>query len=99
MEPMSSPSLYAGFERLHARRGLLPDDRGMGMQTLWHRPSNADWAVGDTILHLRKTMRIYRQLTSLSSPGLFPVAGCYEIARSTETPFTYSLNTRQPENA
>jgi hypothetical protein len=71
----------------------------MEMQTLWHRPSNADWAVGDTILHLCKTVRIYRRLTRLSSPGLFPVAGCYEIARSTETPFTYSLNTRQPENA
>ena len=53
MEPMSSPSPYAGFERLRAQRGdFFPMIEGMGMETLWHRPSNADRAVGDTILHL-----------------------------------------------
>lgn len=74
MEPMSSPSLCAAFERLHAQRGnFFPMIERMGMETLWHRLSNADWAVGDTILHLCKTMRIYRRLTRLSLPGLFPV--------------------------
>lgn len=72
MEPMSSPSLCAAFERLHAQRGdFFPMIEGMGR---WHRPSNADWAVRDTILHVCKTMRIYRQLTRLSLPGLLPVA-------------------------
>jgi hypothetical protein len=61
MRTLLSPSLQAGFGRLFAQREVFfPMIEGAGMTTLWRRPTEADWAVGDTLLHLCKTMGVYR---------------------------------------
>lgn len=75
MRTLLSPSLQAGFERLHAQReAFFPMIKGVGVAKLWRRPTDADWPIGDTLLHLCKTMRVYRVFIGVSWPLLFPVA-------------------------
>ena len=75
MRTLVSPSLQAGFKRLHAQReAFFPMIEDAGMAKLWRCPTETDWAIGDTLLHLCKTIRIYRVFIAVSWPALFPVA-------------------------
>lgn len=73
MKTILSPSLHARFQLLRAqRRDFVPTIEGLGVESLWRRPTDADWALGDTFLHLCKTMQVYRLLIEVSLPVVFP---------------------------
>ena|SRR5215469_8150967 len=79
MRTLLSPSLHAGFEVLHAQREVfLPVLQYASGRTLWGRPSDSSWAVGDSLLHLCKTMRVYNILIRGSWPVLFPIAWLFQ---------------------
>lgn len=75
MRTLLSPSLHEGFATLDAQREIFfPILERAAATAVWRRPTDADWAVGDTLLHLCKTMQVYRLLIIVSWPVLFPIA-------------------------
>ena len=70
-----SPSLRRGFESLRAQReAFFPTIEGFEVEMLWRRPTDTGWAIGDTVQHLCKTMRVYWFLIRVSWPVLYPMA-------------------------
>jgi hypothetical protein len=75
MPTLRSPSLDAGFKKMHEQRDFFfPLVEIADNSVVWRRPGAENWSVGDTLVHLHKTMRVYRLLVVASWPILFPVA-------------------------